>query len=589
MTKAVVTLLQEEKISFSLTKWEPHDFMIRLEFSEIVQSVDIFSRVMNQVDLTHFQEINDFLNYLFIKKITYLWSIADSIVENKEAKEKIEHVCNIAKEHRQRLNKSALLSFFNEHYREIFSISCDPKLLIWPERDIMEEVLAFQNGGFSKDMYIFLLEEHPSLLRGNFEGLRKKFEENPEWLKKLCAKEEKGTYGDLISFIENYSPIFVSIWRRKSSNLKCCVEENVKDVINRIRNFVTEVTSGLSDEVVLAMVLVTKGAMLLKNLAWELPIVGADQLQVLDECYNAPSNPFWRKFSFTIHEDEMVKEATRLASHPNKHMRVLLITHSYHPSASNTWLHLRSSLSLDDLPKVHSILDVFSCINPTNEYFTFTRQLHLQVYFEYIRTFALIILKETPWLNDVMETQTEMVAFLHHKLGIAEKLIVDSRILEGMVRSINFGDDYRKIIQPSCYGASMFICTLIEKLLREVWKVLDKGEHEVPQGAAALRTLLEDSSGVFQNIFGEDHLLNLSYFLCHVGKDNSIGFGFRNRLAHWDGIDAQALTSGLVASLYYLYQDILNTLFVHFYEQKDCCTEESSECQDEGNSGQFGK
>ena len=116
MTKAVVTLLQEEKISFSLTKWEPHDFMIRLEFSEIVQSVDIFSRVMNQVDLTHFQEINDFLNYLFIKKITYLWSIADSIVENKEAKEKIEHVCNIAKEHRQRLNKSALLSFFNDRY-----------------------------------------------------------------------------------------------------------------------------------------------------------------------------------------------------------------------------------------------------------------------------------------------------------------------------------------------------------------------------------------------------------------------------------------------------------------------------------------
>ena len=584
MTDAVVTLLQKENINFSLTKWEPHDFMIRVELSEIVQNVDIFSRVISQIDLTHFQETNDFLDYLFIKKIDYLWSITDSIVENKEAKEKIERVYNIAKEHLQRLNKSQLISFLNKHYREIFSISCTPKLLIWPEREIMEEVLAFQNGGISKDVYVFLLEEHPSFLRGNFKGLWKKFEENPEWFEKLCATEEKTTCGDLITFITNYSPIFVPIWRRKNSNLKRCVEENVKEIINRVRQFVTEVTSGLSDEVIVTMDLVTKGSMLLKDLAWELPIVEADQLQVLYERYNAPSNPFWKKFSFTIHENDLSKVVTELARHPNKQMRVLSMTHNYHPSVSNTWLHLRSSLDSDYLPKAHSILDAFSCINPTNEYFTFTRQLYLRVYFEHIRIFACVILRETSWLNDVMETQTGMMVFLHRKLGIPEKLIVDSCILEGMMRSINFGDDYRDIIQPSCYGASMFVCALIEKLLREVWKALDGGKHEVPQGAAALRTLLEDSSGVFRNIFGENHLRNLSYFLCNVGKDNSIGFGLRNRLAHWDEISAQALSSGLVAFLYYLYQDILNTLFIYFYKQEDCCTERPSECQDTNNS-----
>ena len=539
MTDAVVTLLQKENINFSLTKWEPHDFMIRVELSEIVQNVDIFSRVISQIDLTHFQETNDFLDYLFIKKIDYLWSITDSIVENKEAKEKIERVYNIAKEHLQRLNKSQLISFLNKHYREIFSISCTPKLLIWPEREIMEEVLAFQNGGISKD---------------------------------------------LITFITNYSPIFVPIWRRKNSNLKRCVEENVKEIINRVRQFVTEVTSGLSDEVIVTMDLVTKGSMLLKDLAWELPIVEAGQLQVLYERYNAPSNPFWKKFSFTINENDLSKVVTELARHPNKQMRVLSMTHNYHPSVSNTWLHLRSSLDSDYLPKAHSILDAFSCINPTNEYFTFTRQLYLRVYFEHIRIFACVILRETSWLNDVMETQTGMMVFLHRKLGIPEKLIVDSCILEGMMRSINFGDDYRDIIQPSCYGASMFVCALIEKLLREVWKALDGGKHEVPQGAAALRTLLEDSSGVFRNIFGENHLRNLSYFLCNVGKDNSIGFGLRNRLAHWDEISAQALSSGLVAFLYYLYQDILNTLFIYFYKQEDCCTERPSECQDTNNS-----
>lgn len=566
---AIETLLQEHKIRFYLKRWKPNDWMIYHEMEQIAGHEDCFLQVMNKVDLTQFREIGDYLNYLFVKKLDYLGTYANAIDKNEEAKKKIERVCNVAKEHLQRLNKRALLSFLNGHYREIFSVSCDTEVFVWEET--MAEIVAFQNGGISLDVFTFLLEEHPARLRWSFNNLWKKFEENPHWFKKLCTGEAKETCCNLYSFITNYSGIFTSIWRKKDSKLKQCVEETVREIIKLIRHFVDKAISESNEDIALTMFLVIRGDKLLRDLQWQSPIVEAKQLQELTIRHNAPSNPFWKKVSFTICEDEISRMATELAKHPNKYVRVLALTHGYQPSCSNAFLRLCSSLDGDPRENANPVLDSFSNMDPVDDYFTSSVQLLLRISLVHIRIFALLILREAQWMNDIMETQREMLHFLHQKVGLPVELVTDGIVLEGMMRSINFGDDYRGIIQPSCYGAAMFVCAMIEKLLREVLGVLDGGKHEVPQGAAALRTLLEDSSGIFQNLFGEHHRRKLAYFLCHVGEKSSIGFGFRNRIAHWDGIGVNCLTSEMVAFLYYLYQDVLNTLFVHFYTQEDCC------------------
>lgn len=569
---AIKTLLQEHKIKFSPKRWEPNDWMIGIELKQIAEHEDCFLQVMNKVDLTQFREIGDYLNYLFVKKLNYLDTYANAIDKNEEAKKKVEHVCNVATGLLQKLNKRALLSFFNGHYREIFSIPHDIAAFVCEE--VMEDIVRFQNGGISPEVFIFLLEEHPVWLRWCFDNLRKKFEKNPTWFEKLCAGEVKETRGDLLSFITHYSPIFVSIWGKKDSSLRQCVEETVEAVVEQVRYFVDEVLSEANEDVALTMFLVTKGDLLLKGLKLPYSVVEASQLQALKTRYYASSNPFWKTVSVTICEDEAVQEVEKLAKYPNKCSRVLLVTHRFQPLESNAGLRMWSSFDGNPQEVANPILDSLSNMDPADDYFTFSVQMWLHISLVHIRIFALLILREAQWMNDIMETQREMLYFLHQKVGLPVELVTDGVVLEGMMRAINFGDDARNAIQPSCYGAAMFVCAMIEKLLREVWKILDGGKHEVPQGAAALRTLLEDSSGLFQNVFGEHHRRKLAYFLCNVGEKSNIGLGLRNRFAHWDGIEASALMSGMVAFLYYLYQDVLNTLFVHFYTQKDCCTKE---------------
>lgn len=108
----------------------------------------------------------------------------------------------------------------------------------------------------------------------------------------------------------------------------------------------------------------------------------------------------------------------------------------------------------------------------------------------------------------------------------------------------------------------MFICAMTEKLLRSFYIYLLKDKMYVPLTSATLGTLLSYNNGEMSDIFGKDHLKNLAYFLNVVG-DKKIGYDIRNSLAHWVNMDKTNLNSMLVAELFYLYTDVVNTLFLY--------------------------
>lgn len=123
-------------------------------------------------------------------------------------------------------------------------------------------------------------------------------------------------------------------------------------------------------------------------------------------------------------------------------------------------------------------------------------------------------------------------------------------------------------LSPLCYGAAMFICALVEKLLRTFYIYLLKDKMYVPLSSATLGTLLSSNNQEMLTIFGEDHLKNLSFFFSTIG-DKKIGMNYRNSLAHWVGVKDRDLNSMLVAKLFYLYTDIINTIFWHFTEEEN--------------------
>ena len=71
---------------------------------------------------------------------------------------------------------------------------------------------------------------------------------------------------------------------------------------------------------------------------------------------------------------------------------------------------------------------------------------------------------------------------------------------------------------------------------------------------------------LFTHKFGKDHLKSLSFFFCTVG-DKKIGMNYRNNLAHWIGLRDRDINSMLVAKLFFLYTDVINTIFWYFCKE----------------------
>ena len=115
----------------------------------------------------------------------------------------------------------------------------------------------------------------------------------------------------------------------------------------------------------------------------------------------------------------------------------------------------------------------------------------------------------------------------------------------------------------------MYTCALSEKILRILFIHLAKDEKYIPINKATLGELLSENNDYIVNIFGENHIKNLSFFLQRTSPLN-IGLNIRNSLAHWSDISTEAMTPSLAGEMLWLFTDILNTVFLF-------CLNESSE------------
>jgi hypothetical protein len=62
------------------------------------------------------------------------------------------------------------------------------------------------------------------------------------------------------------------------------------------------------------------------------------------------------------------------------------------------------------------------------------------------------------------------------------------------------------------------------------------------------------------DIFGENHIKNLSFFLQKISPSN-VGQNIRNSLAHWASVSTEAMTPFFMAKMLWIFTDILNTVF----------------------------
>ena len=152
----------------------------------------------------------------------------------------------------------------------------------------------------------------------------------------------------------------------------------------------------------------------------------------------------------------------------------------------------------------------------------------------------------------------------------------DVRMLISMIISVrrNLGASENIHKEALCYSASMFCCSLTEKLLRifylycsQIRNIQPVTKHIRKQQYFTLGCLA-DKRIKMAGSFTMEHRKGLVYFLSRIRGMKECR-SYRNRLAHWlSAMTPKSMTADLTSRLLWLFTDVLNSVYLYFVPGK---------------------
>ena len=244
--------------------------------------------------------------------------------------------------------------------------------------------------------------------------------------------------------------------------------------------------------------------------------------------------------------------------------KLLSLTHNFRKS--NNGNNVIALSRLEECEKTNSILDFCSVNMSTDEYFTCSRQLALQIQSNVgSGTIFAILLND----DDTKEYYKLIASAIYHiqdtaKSNRKKALSTDVDMLISNIETVRKNKD-KADVKAIYYGAAMLTCALSEKILKIIYEDLTMDTQYISTDGLELKGLLDSDNkeNPLIPVFGANHLKHLAFFLCKVGN-NRVGCGTRNSLAHLSDNIEDKLGDQLLSQLLWVLTDILNTAFWYY-------------------------
>ena len=543
--------MKEKKLFFPLEYYGVNDLASHWDVKTILDNREFFQNNLRSTTMESVDSIADFLNFFLLKKIAALEELIEYIIRDID-KEIVKEICEIANDKLKNIKKGSVIQFINSHYQEIFREEYQ-ELLLW--QITIEYILPVQTGTDYK-VFEYLAKEHNYLLLDRYSDFQKLFQKNPDLFAMLFR--EKGLAEAKELRLDCVFSIFVSIWNGENECLKHIIAPIIENIVTDTERIVLKELCADSDSIYVTENLCRRVYAFLMQIKHPRANKFRDLHALLRKQLNCYIKEHGQVFSYEIPVGQIIDE---LKKDPNPCVQLCHLTHDLINSANE-----KSLVSRLDFPSkgMRGFMDLASTNFPTDGYFTASHQSNLEVCISIGEATVLGIWHDRELCANIFACFTSVLSLISERISSVENLAEDMQVLSAMLVPImaDNGENQEKI-KPLCYGAAMFICALIEKILRCTYVYLLKDKMYVPLSSATMGTLLSPNNQEMVDIFGEYHLKHLAYYLSTVGE-KKIGRNIRNSLAHWVGMSGEYLNKSLVARLLYLYTDVVNTLFWHF-------------------------
>ena len=351
-----------------------------------------------------------------------------------------------------------------------------------------------------------------------------------------------------------------------------CKDDKLKQVAERKTNCIYDIVDNLSKDDITERDLFVKDSIYreLLNYLRKIKDKRANTFSQKTEELSNKLNEWLKTNGKTVSYEIPVGEIVNLwRKDEHWESKLLSLTHNFRKSDNGN--NVRVFSRLEECEKPDSILDFCSVNMPTDEYFTYSRQLALRMQSDVGGgTIFAILLND----DDAKEYYKLIVSAINHIQDIAKSnrkktLLTDADMLISNIETIRKNKN-KTDVKAIYYGTAMLACALSEKVLKIIYEDLIMDMQYVSADSLELGSLLnsDNKENPLIPVFGANHLKHLAFFLSKVG-DNRVGYGTRNSLAHLSDNIEDRLGDQLISQLLWIFTDILNTAFWHYIDSAE--------------------
>ena len=516
---------------------------LKIDFENAKCYLEYYANKPNKIEC-----LDDFIDYLFLWKQSLYINALPYIKDDK--KEGFEQTYKRFENLFANYKLKDVISFVNNHYAQI----CANQVIA------LVSFLFIRNKqkGINKRVFIEYAQKQPFIWYRNLKYHFRYLSENKDLVEILFSKAnfDKYVHGmynlifECLSILAKY-PIFISV-----------VEQNMQ----RIIDFMDSMEKEIKQENIFQYYFIFKDFCeylhKAKHPKANDKIVKLKQYDMLLQKEIADNG---HHFSFEIRGEDIEAHIGKV----EPQYEVLQLTHIFDKERDGVIPVFENVMRSQDGQSL--LVDTFRNNIPHNDYFTASKIERLQ------QAISLYIMVFNHYISKI-ERQKFVFAYIKsiidsicNKLGIdylESGLSNDIEIIEAAfynsfeIVSKKQVQEKQIILQLLCYSLISYICTFIEKLLREIFIKENQEQMFIDVSSLTLGDLLNIKNEVLIKILGYEQVRCLRYFL-HM-DNNEVGENIRNKFAHFNGVTPKDFQPNIVLKVLWLLLGIINSLTLHY-------------------------
>lgn len=559
----ILKKLSEKDISMKIRYYGIDDWATGIQ---IKQLLDNKATIYEYYQINKLETLDDYIDYIFLKITMSFFEVIPHIIAEK--REEFNSFLNALKQVYEKYNIRDEIQFINNHYIEIYEYKDEAESNLYLSHDLKDYTSDFVGvhfNSFSKQVIDYIMSEATYDVLDNFEKWQKYFIKNPTELGLLFNDDNiKKT------FYMRFEEIFNILESLKSNTKFSKIISTAIDVIYIIikdNYFAPKEDLKIWQSYYMLNDVLVFFKKMKSPYAYELEKELKKQEPIFHENSVKTGHSTTIEFDLKPFVDFFEDDAKPWE------LRIVYLTHSRDGEKK-----LSSFLEQGAKSETKALCDDLSRNNPgTDDYFTSWRLRNLSLSIFEIKARIISIMRKSENISEYLSDVYGELKFIctnNDTTFELEELDQDAEMLAQYLTDlfVNLLDkeDIKLTTKNTIYGCSIFLCGLIEKILRIIFKNSMKEISYISDTNITLGTLLNENnknSNIILDILGREQIRCLRYFLHKT--DSGVGENIRNDLAHLNGKTLKRLNYDLIGELLAYLSSILNSSILYYQKQID--------------------